>query len=201
MTDINILTDRERAEMREQLSQLQVDPDVDGSEVQLPPATHTLLEVWSSILGDIETMRAEAISMASASQTLNSYPFLRLRHLSEFHERFYDHLLEYREVLEAEIATDPSCFKHVEDDAEKNREHYLNLLVAWQVLALRHQEAWDHADKDAAAEFAAISESTLFVVGDNGLIAHLGAIQFPMPAEDRDTVTQAILNAIEESRE
>ena len=201
MTDNNLLTDRERGEMVELLSQMQVDPDVDGSEVQLPPATHTLLEVWSSILGDIETMRAEAIGMASAAQTLNSYPFLRLHHLSEFHERFYDHLLEYRDVLEAEIATDPSCFKHVEDDAEKNREHYLNLLVAWQVLSLRHQGAWDHADKDAAAEFAAISESTLFVVGDNGLIAHLGVIQFPMPAEDRDTVTQAILDAIEESRE
>lgn len=201
MTDIKVLTDRERAEMMEQLSQMQADMGLNGDEVQPPPATHTLLEVWSSILGDIETMRAEPISMASASQTLNSYPFLRLHHLSEFHKRFYDHLLEYREILEAEIATDPSCFKHVEDDAEKNREHYLNLLVAWQVLALQHQEAWDHSDKDAAAEFAAISESTLFVVGDNGLIAHLGAIQFPMSAEDRDTVTQAILDAIEESRE
>ena len=125
MTDINVLTDRERAEMMEQLSQMQADMGLNGDEVQPPPATHTLLEVWSSILGDIETMRAEPISMASASQTLNSYPFLRLHHLSAFHERFYDHLLEYREILEAEIATDPSCFKHVEDDAEKNREHYL----------------------------------------------------------------------------
>ena len=201
MTDNNLLTDRERGEMVELLSQMQVDPDVDGSEVQLPPATHTLLEVWTSVLGDIETMRTEAIGMAPAAQTLNAYPFLRLHHLSEFRERFYNHLLEYREVLAAEVATDPSCFKHVKDDAEKNREHYLNLLVAWQVLSLRHQEAWDHADKDAAAEFAAIAESTSFVVGDNGLIAHLGAVQFSLPAEDRDAISQAIIDAIEESRE
>ena len=67
MTDNNLLTDSERGEMVELLSQMQVDPDVDGSEVQLPPATHTLLEVWTSVLGDIETMRTEAIGMAPAA--------------------------------------------------------------------------------------------------------------------------------------
>ena len=69
------------------------------------------------------------------------------------------------------------------------------------MLRLRNQEAWDHTDKDAAAEFAAIAESTSFVVGDNGLIAHLGAVQFSLPAEDRDAISQAIIDAIEESRE
>ena len=170
---------------------------VDGEPSVPEPTKRTLLEVWQHIFSNIEGSEKRAMNMQSSAQLISKYPFLEFKDVEPYLYEFNSRLIEMREVLEAEIALDPEAFKHVEDDAEHNHHHYLNLLTQWQVLLEEWEKEWHPSDGSAEIEFAAIMECHAFVLGQNGLLPHLDQIGFDLTEDENEAVIDAVMDARE----
>ncbi len=164
-------------------------------EAEQPAPTHSLLEVWESILANIDKAAEERVMPAEAAGLVSRYPFIRVQEVPAYLKKYYDYLTEYRDALASEIASDPKCKTHTDpsEDAEKNRHHYKNLLVAWQAIALKDDFAWDATTEQAHLELAAMNEARNFVIGSNGIVAHLEAINFTLTPDEHDEISQAVL--------
>ena len=158
---------------------------------------HTLLEVWSSLLDNIDQVRTQKPSMRDVAYISGRFPEVKFADAGRYAEEYYDRLEQYRDILQAEIDSNPKALKNVEGDATENRHHYLNLLALWNGLAQRWENEWDYASPDAAIEFAAIVQANAFVLGEQGLVAHLASIDFEMTPEDGEAIQAAILGAQE----
>ncbi len=164
--------------------------------IEIPaPESHSLLEIWQSILSNIEAMEAERISTQLAFKLVQSYPFLKMQELRQYHWCFYSCLKMYRDILQAEIDSDPECLKHTEavDDAEQNRHHYLNLLVEWQKLAKLWQDSWDSSADDSHIWFAAYADTQNFIMGEQGIVTLLDQIPFEYSEADATEVLSLVL--------
>ena len=166
--------------------------EVDRMELDLQAPSHTLLEVWSGVLDEIEKVQDDKFPIQQAVQLVQRYPEVSFRHVPEYVRSFSDKLREARDILRAEIESDAKCFEHVEDDAEANRSHYLNILLQWQLMVQDWEHAWDTTNLSAGVEVAAISEAHSFLLGEQGLVAHLGVIDFDFAPEDAEVIIQAL---------
>ena len=169
----------------------------DEMEAETKEPQRTLLEVWSHVMDNIEASEARGVPLELAAKVLSTYPMLKPQDLGKYQQSYHDRLRQMRDALRAEIATDPECFKHTATDAVDNRHHYLNLLVAWNVVAGTWERNWNYADRNSHIQFAAILDAHSFVLGGEGLIAHLSAIGFEFTEEDGESVREAALSVWE----
>ena len=156
---------------------------------------HTLLEVWSSVLDNIEHDAAEKITMRVAATVVSRWPTIKIQDVGAYMEYYYNALKNLREILRDEIATDKKAIYRVdmENDAEGNRHHYLSLLTNWQLQVAQWEKDWSHSDSDALLQMAAFSDAASFVLGQEGLIAHLQEINFQFYPEDAEAVQAAVI--------
>ena len=157
-----------------------------------PAPMHTLLQIWKEILSNIEAAETEPIDIQIAGRIVHNYPMIKVQEVSKYMALYSALLIEMRDILLAEIDSDEKCLSRIEDDAEGNRHHYLNLLIDWQRLARQWEIKWDSNSPLAHIEMAAISDASTFVLGQKGLVAHLDEIKFRWTAEDAEMVLEAI---------
>lgn len=174
----------------------EIDLGLLGGGTEEAPTSHSLLQVWQEVLSNVEGAKAERVAPQSANRLVSSWPKMSYADTVVYHEMYHDLLIELRDILTEEIESDPDCFKYGgEEDAEENREHYLELLFAWQARIQEWEHAWDARDENAAAWIAAIADATAFFVGPNGLVQHLETIKFEFDEEAqlalRDRLTEA----------
>ena len=163
--------------------------------------TNSVLKIWQEVLVNADADRDQRISPRYANSIVSNWPKLGFGDVSQYHQRYFAHLIELRYILDEEIASDPKAFDHIgEDDAELNREHYINLLTEWQVRIAQWEAQWDVDDEHAAAELAAVADVTAFFVGPQGLVEHLSQIGMLYTDEDRDRLRERLIEADKEAR-
>jgi hypothetical protein len=179
----------------EELPELPADlqAEVDAALGTAPELTHTVLEVWASVLSNIEANEGEHISPRYANSIVSNWPRLSFQEVSAYTRQYFIYLKALREFLTAEIDKDPEALKRVENDAEENREHYLELIGAWQEQIEKWEQAWDSDDHGSHISLAALADATSFFVGAQGLVEHLSQINFVFTDEDREALRLRLL--------
>ena len=168
-------------------------PDDASSLIEPTPRQITLLETWSKLMSNIEAADAEKITMHMAARITGTYPQIKMQEVEEYAHRYHAILIAVREILESEIASDPKALGKGEDDAELNHHHYLNLLTLWQRMIRGMELDWDSNAPDSHLDFAAIVDASNFVLGSNGLVAHLDEIGFDYDETDAADVLAGII--------
>ena len=166
--------------------------DAPETQEHKPAAKRTLLEVWAKVLESIEAAESQQIPMPLAARIIASYPQIKVQEIQKYHRLYHGKLKALRSILLAEIATDEDCFKHVEDDAEKNHHHYLNLLVDWQRQIKEWESNWNSGATLAHVDMAAVADASSFFLGQQGLVAHLDQINFVFTDDESEAVMAAI---------
>ena len=154
----------------------------------------TVLETWLKVLGTADIGDDEPkVSMQFASHLIRSYPELKFRDLKAVDARFREKLLDFRDILQAEVDGEPAALKRMATDAADNRHLYLNAILGWQQSTVEWERNWDPSDVDAAIEFAACAEAHRFALSPMGLLAHLEAIGLEFGPDDEQTVIDAVM--------
>lgn len=167
--------------------------EVDRELGQDPVLTHTILEVWASVLSNIEANEGEHISPRYANSIVSNWPRLSFQDVRAYTHRYFRYLKALREILTAEIDKDPAALERVENDAEENREHYLELIGAWQEKIEEWEQNWNSDTEDSHIVLAALADATSFFVGAQGLVEHLSQINFQFTDEDREALRLRLL--------
>ena len=166
----------------------------------------TALEIWTEILGDIETMQASRIEPGYANHIVSRWPKLGYGDVPVFYELFHELLKEYREVLAEIVRLHPDALKNIapvgdeESDAIANRKVYEELMFQWNLQTAIIEKRWDATDPNAGALIAAMAESQAFVTGGTGLMQALAAPQvgFTWTDEDQTALTERVTQAVSE---
>ena len=154
----------------------------------------TVLETWLKVLGTADIGDDEPkVSMQFASHLIRSYPELKFRDLKAVDARFREKLLDFRDILQAEVDGEPAALKRMATDAADNRHLYLNAILGWQQSTVEWERNWDPSDVNAAIEFAASAEAHRFALSPMGLLAHLEAIGLEFGPDDEQTVIDAVM--------
>ena len=154
----------------------------------------TVLETWLKVLGTADIGDDEPkVSMQFASHLIRSYPELKFRDLKAVDARFREKLLDFRDILQAEVDGEPAALKRMATDAVDNRHLYLNAILGWQQSTVEWERNWDPSDVNAAIEFAACAEAHRFALSPMGLLAHLEAIGLEFGPDDEQTVIDAVM--------
>lgn len=154
----------------------------------------TVLETWLKVLGTADIGDDEPkVSMQFASHLIRSYPELKFRDLKAVDARFREKLLDFRDILQAEVDGEPAALKRLDTDAADNRHLYLNAILGWQQSTVEWERNWDPSDVNAAIEFAACAEAHRFALSPMGLLAHLEAIGLEFGPDDEQTVIDAVM--------
>lgn len=154
----------------------------------------TVLETWLKVLGTADIGDDEPkVSMQFASHLIRSYPELKFRDLKAVDARFREKLLDFRDILQAEVDGEPAALKRMATDAADNRHLYLNAILGWQQSTVEWERNWDPSDVNAAIEFAACAEAHRFALSPMGLLAHLEAIGLEFGPDDEQTVIDAVV--------
>lgn len=154
----------------------------------------TVLETWLKVLGTADIGDDEPkVSMQFASHLIRSYPELKFRDLKAVDARFREKLLDFRDILQAEVDGEPAALKRMATDAVDNRHLYLNAILGWQQSTVEWERNWDPSDVTAAIEFAACAEAHRFALSPMGLLAHLEAIGLEFGPDDEQTVIDAVM--------
>ena len=154
----------------------------------------TVLETWLKVLGTADIGDDEPkVSMQFASHLTRSYPELKFRDLKAVDARFREKLLDFRDILQAEVDGEPAALKRMATDAADNRHLYLNAILGWQQSTVEWERNWDPSDVNAAVEFAACAEAHRFALSPMGLLAHLEAIGLEFGPDDEQTVIDAVM--------
>lgn len=154
----------------------------------------TVLETWLKVLGTADIGDDEPkVSMQFASHLIRSYPELKFRDLKAVDARFREKLLDFRDILQAEVDREPAALQRMATDAADNRHLYLNAILGWQQSTVEWERNWDPSDVNAAIEFAACAEAHRFALSPMGLLAHLEAIGLEFGPDDEQTVIDAVV--------
>jgi hypothetical protein len=167
--------------------------EVDAALGTSPALTHTILQIWASVLSNIEANEGEHISPRYANSIVSNWPRLNFQEVSAYTRQYFTYLKALREILTAEIDKDPAALERVENDAEDNREHYLELIGAWQEQIEQWEQDWDSDDHGSHISLAALADATSFFVGAQGLVEHLSQINFQFSDEDREALRLRLL--------
>lgn len=169
------------------------------------PSYHPILQIWRTVLDNIETQREEKVTPQWANKITANYREIDFADMPEFQGRLFDKLLVLRDVLDAEIGKADHPFESItspEEDLELFSQHYKNVLREWQVIFLRWEMDWDCTEPYAGAEVAAVSEAYTMIFGSQsrpGITAYLDNIKLEITEADQ-AETLAVLEAMKEGR-
>lgn len=166
--------------------------------LELPPELTTekteqrsVLELWHELFKSVETSASGRIIPQVAMRLLNVWPHLTFEEIPEYVRIYHEYLKEARDILEYEIdqtgVDSGFAFKEGEDD-EHNHKHYLNLCLLWQQQAIQWENDWNISDPNAGARIAAIGDAHTFLLGQEGIVAHLATIGYNMTADEKDAM-------------
>lgn len=146
----------------------------------------TILEVWRSVLNNVDTAKDEHISIAHAVRVRSSYDGLTFQAIPDYYERFCKILSEARDIVVHEIESDSECLNmaSAEEDAEHNAFHYKNIIFNWQRLIRMYELEWTCTDVDAAAHVAGLGEANRMIFDQTGIASLLDQIEFRLTEDD-----------------
>ena len=154
-----------------------------------PLLSTSLLEMWSVVLSNIDAEQGSKISPQAAMGVLSKWPTLTMRDVPLYVSHYYDLLSEYRDVLGKVVEHNPKAYLHTgEKDPELNRALYFEVVGRWQKTQREIEEAWSVESETAAIELAALADSTNFILGATGLVAHLEQLGLEPSEEELEQI-------------
>lgn len=150
--------------------------ETEGNPFELPELTHTVLEMWASLLGDAEQAYQAPLRPQEALGVIKTWPFLKIQDTGDYLNRYYTLLLDARDELMKEVLLHEGCFDHVKDDAEHNRDAYIGTISRWLLMLDQEEAEWEGYETDADVEAAAIMQARETLLSPMGLIAHLDVL-------------------------
>lgn len=156
----------------------------DGPEVEY----HTLLQIWRDVLNGSRDAISRTVTPNWAVRMTTAYPQIAVQEMNIYRDAYFAKIEQLEEILLFEIETDPLCLQHTtrEDDLEKNRLHYVNLIKDWQLAILAWEMEWDCTTEDAHIQIGAISEAHKFFFGPTGITGFLDQIGFQHTESDQE---------------
>lgn len=154
--------------------------------------THTLLEMWDSVLNNVDEEREAPITPALAMQVLQRWPMMRIEEMGTYHANYYNILEAFRDAVADEIEEDKGRLKHVEDDAEHNKDAYARIIFQWTDTIRDAEEDWEFDEPHAVSVLAAIADATNFSLSGMGLVAHLDQIGVTISLDELEEVGKQI---------
>lgn len=159
------------------------------------PPQHSLLTIWTMLLDEIDTSRAEPIPVGVAAKVVASWPFLTFQETAIYHERYHARLADMRDILRNVISIDPDATSFTgDDDARENHAIYRDLLVAWHIKLDDLEHEWRAEHPVSHIDVAVISDVRAFIFAQTGLAGHLDAIGYQLGDDE-------FLNAVRAVRE
>lgn len=167
---------------------------VTNSEEAEAQPFYPLLRVWREILAPASDPKVQRVTPQWATRLVSTHAGLTFADVQKVCDRYFERLGILTEILDAEIATDPNCLSYttIEEDAELNRDHYLNLLMLWQQQFLLWELEWSCTADDAAIDIASADEVFRFFFGQTGITAYLDNIGFQFDEIDQEQITEAL---------
>lgn len=170
----------------------------EGNEVTHRP----ILRVWAELLSNAEADRETKISPQWATKVVQSYAGIDFDAVSTVHDYFYDNIEELRQILLSELETvEPGKLSAITDaktDAEELYEHYLNVLLNWQLAFTQWEKDWDIELACPAEDLAAIGLTHNMFLGQTGLVNLLGTISLDIAEDDLAFIQESLMAAAEE---
>ena len=183
----------QRAEEIQQLMEA-AEAAVTGEAVIPDPEPHSILEIWSSILSNIEAEEEIPVSVKQAAKITAMWPKLEVQDCSAYQALYYEYLKEMRAVLEHEISTDPDCFSRVgEEDGELNWHHYMNVNLTWVSLTRQWEKSWNSDDWNSHISMAALADAGSFCVSSEGIISMLQHNHFQLDPVDMEWMQEILI--------
>ena len=177
--------------MNEAIETIELD-DTEPTEEAKTTKEVTVLEAWYELLSNVAPAAKEPIRMAMVIPVLGRFPYLDVAEADTHFKCFYEILENAHQALMFEIASDPECLKNGVNDAEDNHGHYLNVIISWSKVLREYEDGWDVKDLDAAPKLTAGIAATEYLIGEQGLLAHLGTIGFNYNEGDFEMVAAAV---------
>lgn len=159
------------------------------------PEYHTVLRAWQEILKEENfTASSQEITARWATEVCGKYVGVTFADMPSHRDLYFDLIREMRAIVEAEIESDEDCLTHksLEEDSLENREHYLNILMQWQLSFLEHELNWDCTAADAATRLSSLAEAHGMFFGATGLTGHLEAIRLEFTEADQEDLAIAL---------
>ena len=156
----------------------------------------SILEVWQKTLEPIATERLKRPTMDWTGMLLKNWQHLLngFKNVSRVQEHYFRIMEEMQTILNHIIEGDEEALEveSAEEDAERNKDLYIRILIEWQKALLVESHEWDVDSEDAEAIFVALGETQLQLLGQLGLAAHLQAISLPFTEEDQDFINKEV---------
>lgn len=148
----------------------------------------TVLETWRELLKPGAKVLSEKPHPNWCIHMITSYVGLDFKDMLAVRDEITSRFELMRTILDLELDGDEECMKKAsrEEDIEENRAHYKNLIYLWQAQVQQWELEWDCTDPDAAITLAALGEIHKMFLGEQGLIRHLDAVQFPFDQSDQE---------------
>ena len=152
------------------------------------PLQHTLLEMWTEILSNLETEAASKVSPQVALGVLGKWAFLEAKDVTRYQNLYFERLSDYRDILHKVVEANPGCLLRVEKDAEENRDLYIEIVGRWQGYQAQVEELWAIDNEDAMVELAAFADAANFMISAVGLVGHLEQLGINPTADELDRI-------------
>lgn len=153
---------------------------------------HTLLEMWASVLNNVDTEREVPLSPQMALSVVAKWPQMKVQEVNTYRAYYYDNISELRDVVSAVILAHPEALKNVETDAVDNRVLYLDIVAQWQYIIQLWEKAWSAENEDSHISLAAMADSVNFVLSSQGLVAHVDQIGIQATPEELDKISATV---------
>ena len=175
MTENIQLTDQDVSDLKA----MGVDPEQDA------PAERTLLVIWDHVLKSGADTAAQPIPMMVSAKVVATWPKLSYQDTAVYHRLYHEYLGYLQESLVEAIRKHPEALSFVGlEDAEENREIYIDLLVTWNLQLDAIEREWAAEQEDSHIVVAAVVDVRHFIFSDMGLAGHLSAIGFQLRDEE-----------------
>lgn len=161
----------------------------------------TILGIWQDVLTNVEEAATEKVTPIVANRIMNAWPRLEYADIPAYWTRYYEYVIELRDLLSDIIATDAECLLRIEHDGVDNKDLYKEVLFAWSNRIQEWEEDWDVTSSRAGVELAAMADVGGMFVGPTGLTEHLSQpqIRFEYTEADRAELGER-LHAAREGR-
>lgn len=176
--------------MTEAIETIEFDDTPEAEEVVKPEVT--VLEAWASVLSHVESESKIPVRMAMVIPVLSNYPWLTVKEMPNHFASFYGILQDAYQALMFEIATDENCLKRGETDAEDNHNLYVNIIISWSKILREFEDNWDARKPWGGTQLSAGIAATEYLIGEQGLLSHLGSIGFRYHDGDFEMVAAAV---------
>lgn len=170
--------------------------DLFGTEAEDRPEIEyqSVLRAWLEILKPENIEAGKGITLAWSNQICSQFPEMTYAKMPAFHDAYFELLETMAGLVAEEVAGDEdyNVVTSKEEDVERNRLHFLNLLRRWQLVLITREVLWECTSPTAAEEVAALGAVNQFYFGQRGLTGHLEAIALELTDDEQQELSQAI---------